>query len=152
VISAINFFLAKAQLADRALGFFLWGKSGSPKDDFSVRKTISGAVHCSGCHLANFLSSGLSDFRTSSRFPTQALAISNIIPTLAPLINKIMQEGTVKFFNTTKGFGFITPNGGGQDVFVHTSGLIDEIRENDKVEFEVENGRKGVNAVNVKVV
>jgi len=63
-----------------------------------------------------------------------------------------MQEGTVKFFNTTKGFGFITPNGGGQDVFVHTSGLIDEIRENDKVEFEVENGRKGVNAVNVKVV
>ncbi len=63
-----------------------------------------------------------------------------------------MQEGTVKFFNATKGFGFITPNGGGQDVFVHTSGLIDEIRENDKVEFEVENGRKGVNAVNVKVV
>ena len=63
-----------------------------------------------------------------------------------------MQQGTVKFFNTTKGFGFITPNGGGQDVFVHTSGLIDQIRENDTVEFEVENGRKGVNAVNVKVI
>jgi CspA family cold shock protein len=63
-----------------------------------------------------------------------------------------MQQGTVKFFNATKGFGFITPNAGGQDVFVHSTGLIDEIRENDKVEFEVENGRKGVNAVNVKVI
>jgi CspA family cold shock protein len=63
-----------------------------------------------------------------------------------------MNEGTVKFFNVTKGFGFITPNGGGQDVFVHSSGLIDEIRENDKVNYDVENGRKGVNAVNVKVI
>ena len=69
------------------------------------------------------------------------------------IINKIMQkEGTVKFFNETKGFGFITPSSGGQDVFVHSTGLIDEIRENDKVEFEVENGRKGLNAVNVKVI
>jgi CspA family cold shock protein len=64
----------------------------------------------------------------------------------------MQNEGTVKFFNVTKGFGFITPNGGGQDVFVHSSGLIDEIRENDKVNYEVENGRKGVNAVNVKVI
>ncbi|MDN3580954.1 cold-shock protein [Mucilaginibacter flavus] len=64
----------------------------------------------------------------------------------------MQKEGTVKFFNETKGFGFITPTGGGQDVFVHSTGLIDEIRENDKVEFEVENGRKGLNAVNVKVI
>ncbi len=72
---------------------------------------------------------------------------------ICALINKIMQkEGTVKFFNETKGFGFITPENGGQDVFVHSTGLIDEIRENDKVEFEVENGRKGLNAVNVKVI
>lgn len=63
-----------------------------------------------------------------------------------------MQEGTVKFFNETKGFGFITPSTGGADIFVHVSGLFDEIRENDKVSFEVQNGKKGLNAVNVKVI
>lgn len=63
-----------------------------------------------------------------------------------------MQEGTVKFFNGTKGFGFITPADGGKDIFVHVSGLIHEIQENDKVTFEVQNGQKGLNAVNVKVV
>lgn len=63
-----------------------------------------------------------------------------------------MQEGTVKFFNETKGFGFIKPNDGSADIFVHVSGLIGEIRENDKVTFEVQNGKKGLNAVNVKVV
>ena len=63
-----------------------------------------------------------------------------------------MQKGTVKFFNFSKGFGFIQPEGGGDDVFVHQSGLIDEIRENDKVEFETERGKKGINAVRVKVV
>lgn len=62
-----------------------------------------------------------------------------------------MQHGTVKFFNGTKGFGFITPEGGGEDVFVHSTGLIDQIRENDKVTFDVEKGKKGLNAVNVKV-
>jgi CspA family cold shock protein len=62
-----------------------------------------------------------------------------------------MQKGTVKFFNTTKGFGFITPANGGAEVFVHSSGLIDTIRENDTVQYEVEQGRKGPNAVNVKV-
>jgi CspA family cold shock protein len=64
----------------------------------------------------------------------------------------MQKQGTVKFFNETKGFGFIVPSDGSQEVFVHSSGLIDEIRENDQVEFEVENGRKGVNAVNVKVI
>jgi CspA family cold shock protein len=63
-----------------------------------------------------------------------------------------MQEGTVKFFNGTKGFGFISPSNGGEDVFVHVSGLYDEIRENDKVTFELQNGKKGLNAVNVKVI
>ena len=60
-----------------------------------------------------------------------------------------MQSGTVKFFNETKGFGFITTEGSNQDIFVHVSGLVDEIRENDKVNFQVEQGRKGPNAVNV---
>lgn len=62
-----------------------------------------------------------------------------------------MQQGTVKFFNETKGFGFITPTNGGTEIFVHSTGLIDNIRENDVVNFEVEQGRKGPNAVNVKV-
>lgn len=63
-----------------------------------------------------------------------------------------MKEGTVKFFNESKGFGFIKPNDSSSDVFVHESGLIDDIRENDKVEFELEMGKKGMNAVNVKVI
>jgi CspA family cold shock protein len=63
-----------------------------------------------------------------------------------------MQEGTVKFFNETKGFGFIKPTDGSADIFVHVSGLIDEVRENDKVRYEVQNGKKGLNAVNVQVL
>lgn len=63
-----------------------------------------------------------------------------------------MNKGTVKFFNETKGFGFIAPENGGDDVFVHTSGLNDDIRENDNVSYEVEEGRKGLNAVNVNVI
>ena len=62
-----------------------------------------------------------------------------------------MQEGTVKFFNETKGFGFIVPADGSAEVFVHSTGLIDNIRENDSVSFDIEQGRKGPNAVNVKV-
>lgn len=68
------------------------------------------------------------------------------------LINTMQKQGTVKFFNASKGFGFIVPSDGGQDIFVHSTGLIDEVRENDKVEFEVENGRKGLSAVKVKVI
>ncbi|GAB3914490.1 cold shock domain-containing protein [Larkinella knui] len=63
-----------------------------------------------------------------------------------------MQTGTVKFFNELKGFGFITPSDSDKDIFVHVSGLIDEVRENDKVQFEVEQGKKGLNAVNVEVI
>lgn len=62
-----------------------------------------------------------------------------------------MQEGTVKFFNESKGFGFITPNNGSEDIFVHISGLQSEIRENDQVVYEVQQGKKGLNAVNVRL-
>jgi len=59
-------------------------------------------------------------------------------------------QGTVKFFNETKGFGFITPSDSKTDIFVHVSGLLDEIRENDEVTYEVESGKKGMNAVKVE--
>jgi CspA family cold shock protein len=64
----------------------------------------------------------------------------------------IMSKGTVKFFNESKGFGFIVEEGNNSEHFVHVSGLIDEIRENDEVEFELQEGRKGLNAVNVRVI
>ncbi len=63
-----------------------------------------------------------------------------------------MNEGTVKFFNESKGFGFITPDDNSGDVFVHISGLVDEIRERDRVSYEVTQGKKGLNATNVKVI
>ncbi len=61
-----------------------------------------------------------------------------------------MQEGTIKFFNDSKGFGFIKTESGA-DIFVHVSGLVDEVKEGDRVQFETQEGRKGINAVNVKL-
>lgn len=63
-----------------------------------------------------------------------------------------MYKGKVKFFNDAKGFGFISEDSTSKEHFVHVSGLIDEIREGDAVEFELKQGNKGMNAVNVKVV
>ncbi|GAA3754952.1 cold-shock protein [Flavobacterium ginsengiterrae] len=60
-----------------------------------------------------------------------------------------MQEGTVKFFNEEKGFGFITPKDGGNEVFVHVSGLSENVRQDDTVRYDIQEGRKGPNAVNV---
>jgi CspA family cold shock protein len=65
--------------------------------------------------------------------------------------NNIMATGTVKFFNESKGFGFIVPSNGGKEVFVHVTGLIDQVRENDEVSYEVEEGKKGPSAVKVKI-
>ena len=61
-------------------------------------------------------------------------------------------QGTVKFFNEAKGFGLIKPEDSREDIFVNYSGLIDEILQNDEVEYDVERGKKGLNAVNVKLV
>ena len=63
-----------------------------------------------------------------------------------------MNKGTVKFFNESKGFGFVVDNESKTEYFVHVTGLIDEINEGDAVEFELEEGRKGLNAVNVKTI
>ncbi|MBB6610610.1 cold shock domain-containing protein [Pontibacter sp. Tf4] len=62
-----------------------------------------------------------------------------------------MNQGTVKFFNDTKGFGFIKEDNSNQEYFVHVTGLINEIRENDRVTFELKEGKRGLNAVNVKL-
>lgn len=63
-----------------------------------------------------------------------------------------MSKGTVKFFNESKGFGFISEENSNKEHFVHVTGLIDEIREGDYVEFDLQEGKKGLNAVNVKVI
>ena len=62
-----------------------------------------------------------------------------------------MSTGTVKFFNETKGFGFIKEDESGKEYFVHVTGLSDKIRENDTVTFDIQEGKKGLNAVNVKL-
>ena len=61
-----------------------------------------------------------------------------------------MYSGTVKFFNEAKGFGFIVDNSSKEEIFVHVSGVIDNIKEGDQVTFDTERGKKGMNAVNVK--
>ena len=63
-----------------------------------------------------------------------------------------MKQGTVKFFNESKGFGFITESNSGTEYFVHISGLVDEVKQGDEVEFELKEGKKGLNAVSVRVI
>lgn len=63
-----------------------------------------------------------------------------------------MKQGTVKFFNESKGFGFITDSTTGEEVFVHSSGLVQPIKENDKVSYTTQPGRKGINAVEVTII
>ena len=63
-----------------------------------------------------------------------------------------MNKGTVKFFNEEKGYGFIKEDESGKEYFVHVSGLTDKVARNDKVSFVLEQGKKGINAINVKVI
>jgi CspA family cold shock protein len=62
-----------------------------------------------------------------------------------------MKKGIVKFFNNAKGFGFIKADDSGEEIFVHKTGLVDSVKENDAVTFDVEQGKRGTNAVNVKL-
>ena len=62
------------------------------------------------------------------------------------------KTGIVKFFNSEKGFGFIKHDDSNTETFVHASGLIDQVKQNDRVEFDVQAGKKGMNAVNVKLI
>ncbi|MBS3770182.1 MAG: cold shock domain-containing protein [Bacteroidales bacterium] len=63
-----------------------------------------------------------------------------------------MKEGKVKFFNESRGFGFIKDSESDNEYFVHVSGIIEEIQEEDEVTFELKEGKKGLNAVNVKLL
>ncbi|MEP7169572.1 MAG: cold shock domain-containing protein [Bacteroidota bacterium] len=63
-----------------------------------------------------------------------------------------MKTGKVKFFNDSKGFGFIVEDDSNQEIFVHHTGLVDKVKENDTVSYDVTEGKKGLNAVNVKRV
>lgn len=67
------------------------------------------------------------------------------------ILTFIMKEGVVKFFNETKGFGFVKESNSDKEYFVHVTGLVDKIRENDTVTFELKEGKKGLNAVNVRI-
>lgn len=80
-----------------------------------------------------------------------ALTLFIMLPLQRTIIIR-MKNGTVKFFNDSKGFGFIIEDDSNEEHFVHVTGLIDDINEGDKVEFELKEGRKGLNAVNVKVL
>lgn len=63
-----------------------------------------------------------------------------------------MNNGIVKFFNESKGFGFIKDARSSREYFVHVTGLKEGVRENDEVTFDLEEGRKGLNAVNVRLM
>jgi CspA family cold shock protein len=90
--------------------------------------------------------------RIKIRFIENKSFIKIVMCTLPNINIIIMSTGTVKFFNNSKGFGFIKDGASEKEYFVHVSGLNDEIKENDEVTFDLQEGKKGLNAVNVKLV
>ena len=90
-------------------------------------------------------------FIENQYFVKKGVPLSRRFATSHFLIYFSMPNGTVKFFNESKGFGFIVDNSSKEELFVHASGLIDNIREGDEVTFDTERGQKGMNAVNVKI-
>ena len=86
------------------------------------------------------------------RFIDNKCIIRIVICILQKIKIIIMSTGTVKFFNNSKGFGFIKDSESEKEYFVHVSGLNDEVRENDEVSFDLQEGKKGLNAINVKLV
>jgi len=81
----------------------------------------------------------------------KAATIDNYVYLWQNLIKYFMQKGKVKFFNEAKGFGFIKDNDSDKEYFVHVSGLVNQIKEGDEVTFELQEGKKGLNAANVKL-
>jgi len=92
----------------------------------------------------------LCDVKAISGIKYLSIIFANYLLPIYTMMDKT--QGTVKFFNTEKGFGFIRHDDSNKETFVHVSGLIDEIKENDRVEFDLQNGQKGMNAVNVKLI
>jgi CspA family cold shock protein len=97
----------------------------------------------------------ISEYYALYYFNSKLIGYINHSVTFATIINYfiyLMKTGTVKFFNDSKGYGFIKDNDSENEYFTHVSGLVDEISENDEVTFELTEGKKGLNAVNVKKV
>ena len=100
----------------------------------------------------NIIEIPISSMATFFRFSCKKFWVLNIYFTFDAIKHYfIMNKGIVKFFNDTKGFGFIKDEESGEEYFVHVTGLVDKIRENDEVTFDLQEGRKGLNAVNVKL-
>ncbi|MDO6431270.1 cold shock domain-containing protein [Flavitalea sp. BT771] len=114
---------------------------------FGTRKTY-------GCPIV-FYAARRRKFRITADFTGPSKKKKLILRYILLPIQLMMDNkttGTVKFFNADKGFGFIKHDDGNKETFVHASGLIDQVKENDRVEFDLQNGKKGLNAVNVKLI
>ena len=109
-------------------------------EEFIIQTSANGWV----LQITPTINTFLQEFTVKIKDYFSAITRTNLFP------KNNTEEGRVKFFNKTKRFGFITS--GKKEIFVHISGLKDNIRQNDEVVFEIENGNNGLNAVNVRLV